>query len=62
MGLSSSNSISQYNSLGLGLGLVWNGNADSRKCDERNQWEMPFFGVCQAQNPLVDFHSKNFNY
>jgi len=30
------------------------------KGDERFQWEMPFFGVCQLRDPLTDFH-KNWH-
>ena len=25
------------------------------KDDQQSQWEMPYFGVCQQQNPWVDF-------
>ena len=28
---------------------------DTCKGDERFQWEMPFFGVCQLRDPLTDF-------
>ena len=31
----------------------------SRKNDQQSQWEMPYFGVSQHQNPLVDFQKKN---